>query len=77
VQGNLSRQQLDRLVSGYAGRYGPLETKKQKTAPDTDESSQDPNLDALYLPGTFGKQSAITESRRALDEAKKQFKRKN
>ncbi len=79
IQQSLSGRSLDQLISGYAGRYGPLQADEKATERDTDESSEDleKGMDALYLPGLFGKQSAIRESRLALDEAKKQLRRRN
>lgn len=78
IEKSLSRRTLEQLASGLGGQYKAKPDEDKERGTDSQESSEDlDRMDALYLPGTFGKQSAIRESERAVEEARKQLKLRN
>jgi hypothetical protein len=83
VEARLDADQLSQLTSSFdvtrevAVRSVASRGPAKHESPTDDSAEKDMDEDAFFLPGTFGKRSALTEANTLLESARRQVARRN
>jgi hypothetical protein len=83
VKSNLDDRQIEQLTSSFGLRYEQDEGDKMPgyeagtTKPTDDVAEDDAEDDRLFMPGTFGKRSALRDARTQIESARAQMSRRN
>ncbi|AJC20515.1 AVAST type 1 anti-phage system protease Avs1b [Pandoraea pulmonicola] len=83
VKSNLDERQIEQLTSSFGLRYGQDDGDKTPrleagtTKPTDDVAEEDADDDRLFMPGTFGKPSAVRDAATKIKSARAQMGRRN
>lgn len=83
ARSNLDERQIEQLTSSFGLRHEEDEGDKTSrlkapaTEPSDDVTEEDAEDDRLFMPGTFGKRSAVRDARTQLESARAQLNRRN
>ncbi|SDG74559.1 Trypsin-like peptidase domain-containing protein [Paraburkholderia phenazinium] len=83
VKSNLDERQIEQLTSSFGLRYEQddgdetAELEAGTTKPTDDVAEEDAEHDRLFMPGTFGKRSAIRDARTQIESARTHLNRRN
>lgn len=74
VKSSLDERQIEQLTSSFGLRY---EQEERDKTPTDDVAEADAEDDRFFMPGTFGKRSAVKDARTQIETARAQLNRRN